>query len=190
MEPAAAAGKTSDAMFEVPFQSVNLQALPEMLADFFMCWMLFGTPALLLMLGTGWLLRRFKVHRFRIMRHLRFWEAALVLLVLAFLFGAATGTYEAWTYHRDLFHDHGGWYDFFLAVPGVPGDAMANVYGGDWQDDEAWDYRSDIAILDGLFWASIMTPGVFVMRFGFRRLGVTAPAATPDMGRQPELAGV
>jgi hypothetical protein len=46
---------------------------------------------------------------------------------------------------------------------------MANSYGGDWQWDEAWDYRSDIAIWNGLFWVSVGTVAASLLMFGFRR---------------------
>lgn len=161
-------------MFPVPFQYFDSRALPEMMMNFMMCGVVFGIPTLLLMFGVGCLLRKFKPGPLQLLSHLRF-PSAMKVVLLAFLFGAATGIYESWTYHRDLSNDNGKWYDYFLAVPGVPGDAMANVYGGDWQDDEAWDYRSDIAILNGLFWASVAFVGVFPMRFGFRGFYRTMP---------------
>jgi hypothetical protein len=46
---------------------------------------------------------------------------------------------------------------------------MANSYGGDRQADEAWGYRSDITVWNGLFWMSIAVAGTVVIHFATRR---------------------
>lgn len=75
--------------------------------------------------------------------------------MIGLLFGLITGYFEAWTYRDCYKPDHKDrWYEVF-AVFGAPGEAMANSYAGDWQDDEAWDFRSDISILNGLFWTTV-----------------------------------
>jgi hypothetical protein len=38
---------------------------------------------------------------------------------------------------------------------------IANAYRGDWQDDAAWDYRSEIAIWNGVFWLGVAGTAAF-----------------------------
>lgn len=80
--------------------------------------------------------------------------------------GATTGYFNVWDDHHywaNRAPEKQEWYEIFT-VFGWPGDAMANSYGGDWQADEAWDYRSDIVTWNALFWTSIGIGGIFVVR--------------------------
>lgn len=160
-----------------PFQYLTLKDLPDVFDAFIMSWMVFGLLTVLVIFGASCLLKGLKIDQASIFKHLHFRSAALSLVLLALLFGMAAGYFEAWTYRLDFQKQTAGWYD----VPGIfggPGDLMANSYGGDWQDDEAWDYRSDIAIWNGLFWTSVAAVGVLVMRFVFRNLFAIAPPTT------------
>jgi hypothetical protein len=81
-----------------------------------------------------------------------YFKAALVLIPVAgCMFGVVTGYYaEWWSHHFDPCYTGVGepWWTIFAA----PGDGIASCYGGDWLDDEAWDYRGDIMFWNGLFW--------------------------------------
>ena len=162
----------------LPFQNLSLNNLTDVFQWFIMSWMFLGMLAMLGIFAASCLLKKLKVDRLGVFRRRRFRSVALALLLLAFLFGLTTGTFEAWTYRRDLQRPAPHWYDF-VAIAGAPGDMMANAYAGDWQDDEAWDYRSDIALWNGCFWTSVMAVGAFVGRFVFRNLDSFAPQV-PD----------
>lgn len=91
----------------------------------------------------------------------------MILIPLAgCLLGIATGYYSEWWSHNfDPVYTGVGepWWTIF----GAPGDIIANSYGGDWQADEAWDYRGDIMFWNGLFWTilafvTLMTCRIFV----------------------------
>jgi hypothetical protein len=87
------------------------------------------------------------------LRWLKFWTIIILLALGSCLFGLGTGYYSVWWDHR-FDPAYTGTHGFsLLAIPGAPGDMIANSYGGDWQQDEAWFYRFDITIWNGLFWA-------------------------------------
>jgi len=154
----------------LPFEYFRLNDLPDVLGYFFMAWLILGVPIAVLSLPGGYVLSRFNVLRFRTRAHVHFLPLLFTFILLGLLFGVAAGYFEAWTYERDSSALHqDDWVDY-LAIPGIPGDAMANSYGGDWQDDEAWDYRTDIAILDGFFWASVAGMAMVSMSLGSRWL--------------------
>jgi len=150
----------------LPFQYLSLRDLPGVMGWFFDCWIYFGVPSVLAMLGASYVIKRLKLGHFRVFRHVSFRSIALSLPLAGFLFGLSSGYFEAWTYQLDP-RQPDPWYCVF-AIPGAPGDMMANSYGGDWQDDEAWDYRGDISIWNGLFWASVATAGVLAINIVFR----------------------
>ncbi|HXI72720.1 MAG TPA: hypothetical protein VNN22_20470 [Verrucomicrobiae bacterium] len=92
---------------------------------------------------------------------------AMILIPLTgCLLGIVTGYYSEWWSHNfDPVYTGAGepWWTIF----GAPGDIVANSYGGDWQADEAWDYRGDIMFWNGLFWTILafgtsMTFRIFV----------------------------
>jgi hypothetical protein len=75
--------------------------------------------------------------------------------------GIATGYYSEWRSHNfDPVYIGVGepWWTFF----GPPGDIVANSYGGDWQADEAWDYRGVIKICTILAFVTSMTFRILV----------------------------
>ena len=113
-------------------------------------WLIFGVPSLL----ASFFIKRFTQLRFRLV--------ALLLPFLGLLFGIAAGHFGAWADHHDAYHDP-CWYEVF-AIPGAPGYSIADSYLGDFQWDEAWEYRNDIAVWNGLFWLSVATAAVFVMK--------------------------
>ncbi len=92
--------------------------------------------------------------------------AMTLILLLGCFFGIATGYYSEWWSHNfDPVYTGVGepWWTIF----GAPGDIVANSYGGDWQEDEAWYYRGDIMFWNGLFWTILgfitsMTFRIFV----------------------------
>jgi hypothetical protein len=93
---------------------------------------------------------------------------AIFLISLAGgLFGIATGYYsEWWSHHYDPGYTGAGepWWTIF----GAPGDCVANSYGGDWQEDEAWDYRGDIMFWNGSFWTIFAFTAAMTFRFFVR----------------------
>jgi hypothetical protein len=130
--------------------------------------MLFGIPTLLGTVGVGIFFKPLRA------RHIRF-----SFPVLGLVFGLATGFFNAWDdhhYYSTGCQNH--WYDV-VAIFGTPGDGMANSYGGDWQEDEAWEYRADIATLNALFWTSVATAAMLLMRFMARQLD-PADSALPN----------
>ncbi|HEV2692835.1 MAG TPA: hypothetical protein VG347_08045 [Verrucomicrobiae bacterium] len=142
--------------------------LPEMAGIFVLCWLILGVPCLLLVLVGSYLIKRFQIHCRGFLKQVRFTMLVWAVPVAGLIFGAGSGYLTAWSYRYDLeTRGNQNWVDV-LAIPGAPGDAMANVYGGDWQDDEAWDYRDDIATWDALFWASIASAAMMVIWFMFR----------------------
>ena len=93
--------------------------------------------------------------RIRSQRWMSFWTIVILLSLGGFLFGVATGYYGVWWDHQfdpAYTGTHGA---SLLAFAGAPGDVIANSYGGDWQQDEAWDYRIDITVWNGLFWVGL-----------------------------------
>ena len=60
-------------------------------------------------------------------------------------------------------------------------------YGGDWQEDEAWDYRGDIAVLNGLFWMSVGVVGMLAVRFLSRPIR-SSNIPTPNKALQATAA--
>lgn len=142
-------------MFPRPFQNFSIDSymLPDFITSWLFSWVLLGIPSLIVIFGLSYL---------PIFRRLRWRSVAWILPLLGLLFGLAMGYLNAWGDHQcnsAAGQDH--WYYLF----GSPGNGMADSYGGDWQADEAWDYRSDIAIWNGLFWVSVATLGVFLFRF-------------------------
>jgi len=103
--------------------------------------------------------RYFGLSYLPVFRRLRWQSMVWLLPLLGLLFGLATGYLNVWGDHQC---DSAGGQDQLYYLFGAPGNEMANSYGGDWQWDEAWDYRSDIAIWNGLFWVSVATAGVFL----------------------------
>lgn len=149
-------------MFPPPFQYFRMDSgiLSEFIECCVICWIILGIPSLAIVFGLS---------RLRIFRHPRWRPIAWLLLpLLGLFFGLATGYFNVWTDHQSSTTGQDHWY-YFFSLFGAPGDGMANSYGGDWQWDEAWDYRSDIAIWNGLFWVSVATTGAFLLRFVFRR---------------------
>jgi hypothetical protein len=169
----------------LPFQQMHLSNLTEIAGIFVMCWLIFGVPCLLLVLVVGHLIKRFRIHRIRFLKQMRFSMLAWMVPMAGILFGAGMGYLEAWSYHYDLeIRSDQSWVDV-LAIPGTPGDGMANVYGGDWQDDEAWDYRDDIATWDALFWGSVAGAATMVIWLVFRsgkRVGENSKRISWDDG--------
>jgi hypothetical protein len=143
--------------------------LGVVLLIFLVSWAVCGVPSLIALWVVGLLAKWRRVHRMGFLKHVRLWMVALGLPLVALLFGLATGYWAAWTDDSEP-----RWYEF-PAIIGAPGDAMANSYGGDWQDGEAWEYRSDISIWNGLFWTSVAFPAIFVLRGIFRQ------NETPDL---------
>jgi hypothetical protein len=157
-------------MFPEPFQHMDAQPLLDLLGFFFMAWIFFGIPSLLAVVGVSYPLMRFEICRFNFLKRPGFGFRTLSLPLCGLLFGMSTGYFAAWTERYDFeTRQDSSWYDV-AAIPGMPGDAMANSYGGDWQGDEAWDYRSDIAVWNGLFWMSVATGGMLLIRLIARRL--------------------
>lgn len=146
-----------------------------------MSWLIFGLPSLLAVWVASFLAKRFLIERLDVLKRVRFWMVAFSLPVAGLIFGASMGWLAAWSYRHDFeLRGNQSWVDI-VALPGAPGDAMANVYGGDWQDDEAWDYRGDIMILNAVFWASVAGAGAGVIWFVFRR------GKRVEMGREHEV---
>ena len=145
--------------------------LPGFIESWVGCWIILGLPSLAVIFGLSYL---------PFFRRLRWQSVAWSLPLLGLLFGLATGYFNAWGQHQyDTSGGQDHWY-YLFGLFGEPGDGMANSYGGDWQSDEAWDYRSDIAIWNGLFWVSVAAVGVFLFRFVVRRHTANKlPQATP-----------
>ena len=142
-------------MFPRPFQYFEARHLADVLQFFVMSWVILGIPGIPAIFGIRFLLRKLKIYRLGFYRRMVFRPILLSVSMAGLIFGLVTGYFEAWT-QRDSYKPEykDRWYDA-LGIFGVPGDAMANSYGGDWQDDEAWDYRSDISIWNGLFWMTV-----------------------------------
>jgi hypothetical protein len=149
--------------------------LPDFIQTWVVCWLFLGIPSVAIIFGLSHL---------PIFRRWRTRAVLWRLPLLGLLFGLATGYFEAWTYRHDLRQPE-RWYEV-LAIPGVPGDGMANSYGGDWQDDEAWDYRSDIALWNGLFWVTVTAFGAIVVYFTVPR-GGTPETSAPDKSPEPAV---
>lgn len=163
---------------------MELRNLPEVLGGFAMCWLIFGIPTLLAVLVSGILIKRFQIHRLGILKRVRFSAVVWSVPLAGLIFGASTGYLAAWAERYDFQHgldQSGSWLDV-VAFPGAPGDAMANSYGGDWQDDEAWDYRGGITILNAMFWTSVAGVGVLVIWFVFRRGSVRKTGVRREVG--------
>jgi hypothetical protein len=106
------------------FDEIRRCDLDELLTMLIMSLVFFGFPAFMVSAGLGFFCQR-----------LRTWYVMSSLPVLGLLFGLVTGYFAEWADYR--------WYRFSperfhwtepLAVFGSPEDAMANSYGGDWQD--------------------------------------------------------
>jgi|SRR5450756_1308174 len=168
-----------------PFQYMALRELPDVLGGFALCWLIFGVPSLLVVLVASFLIKRFRIHRIGILKWVRISTVVWALPLAGVIFGASTGYLAAWSYRHDLeLRVDQSWVDT-VAFPGAPGDAMANSYGGDWQDDEAWDYRGDITILNAMFWTSVAGAGVLVVWLVFRkdkRIGTAVQGVLPVAG--------
>jgi hypothetical protein len=133
-------------------------------------WIFLGIPSLVVIFGLSYL---------PIFRRMRWQSVAWRLPLMGLLFGLAMGYLNVWGDHQYYASDAPGhWYYLF----GAPGNEMANSYGGDWQSDEAWIYRSDITIWNGLFWLSVATVGVFLFRLVVRR-------HTPNQSPDPSAVG-
>jgi hypothetical protein len=159
-------------MFPRPFQNFTVDSymLPDFIASWVFCWIFLGIPVLAVILCLS---------RLPIAQRLRPRPAVWLLPLLGLLFGLTTGYFNAWSDHQSAITGQDHWY-YFCDLFGAPGNGMANSYGGDWQWDEAWDYRTDIAIWNGLFWVSVATVGASLLTFGFRRSAPdTAPESTP-----------
>ncbi len=144
--------------------------LPDFIASWMICWIFLGIPVLAVIFGLS---------RLPIFRWLRGRPVVWLLPLLGLLFGLATGYFNAWSDHHSATTGQDHWY-YFVDLFGAPGNGMANSYGGDWQWDEAWDYRTDIAIWNGLFWLSVGTVGASLLAFVARRSAPhTAPGTTP-----------
>ena len=159
-------------MFSRPFQyfTVDSYMLPDFIGSWVSCWLFFGIPSLAVIFGLSYL---------PIFRRRRWQSVTWQLPLLGLLFGLAMGYFNAWGSHQ---YDAAGGQDHWYYLFGVPGNGMAESYGGDWQSDEAWDYRSDIAIWNGLFWVSVATVGAFLFRFVIRR-------HTPNKSPEPTAVG-
>ena len=139
------------------FQYMDMDHVGDMMIWSWMWWILLGLPSILVIIVATIFVEPF--------RHRRFQCIVWSLPLLGLLFGASTGYFEAWTYYHDQ-REPQRWYES-LALFGEPGDSIATCYVGDWQDDEAWDYRKDIAAWNGFFWAGVATvasSGMFFVR--------------------------
>jgi hypothetical protein len=151
------------------FDQIKPWHVDELLTMLTISLVFFGLPALMLFGALGFFWRRLRT------RHVR-----SLLPLVGLVFGLAAGYFAVWADHC--------WYRFSpqnfhwtepLAVFGAPGDAMANSYGGDWQDDEAWDYRGDITVLNGLFWMGLGTASMLVVLLVARALGPNPQVSNP-----------
>jgi hypothetical protein len=141
-----------------PFQSFRMVdfAPSEFIGCCVVGGVIFGVPVLLAIFGLA---------RLPFFRRMRWQTVAWVLPLLGLTFGLASGLLTAWGDHEYYAArqpenaDH--WYEVF----GMPGVGMAGSYWGDWGEDEMWDCRSDIAVLNGLFWLGIAGAGAIVFRF-------------------------
>lgn len=131
--------------------------LPEFVETWVLGWIWLGIPSLAVVFGLSYV---------RVFRRPRWKSAAWLFPLLGLLFGLATGYLNAWGEHQC---DTAGGQAHWFYLLGGPGNGMANSYGGDWQSDEAWNYRSDIVIWNGLFWVSVALAGAFLFRFRMRR---------------------
>ncbi len=118
-------------------------------------WMLFGFLSLFAVMALTFLAITFKILPAGIYKNLDFSVIVFSLPVIALLFGAATGYFDAWT-------DHDWWasgcvnkWYYIFAVLGWPGDMIAENFWGDWQEDECWYHRDKVALWNGFFWLSI-----------------------------------
>jgi hypothetical protein len=112
--------------------------------------------------------------------------SAIILISLAgCLFGIATGYYSEWWSHN---FDPGytGVGEPCWTIFGAPGDGMANSYGGDWQEDEAWDYRGDIMFWNGSFWTIFAFTAAMAFRFIVRLF--SSLNFSPTTAQPPSLA--
>jgi len=154
----------------LPFQYMPVRAWADVPLWFLGMGLLFGIPTLGLV---------FVLARFGPLKRARLRTIVLLLPLMGLLFGAVTGYFNVWDDHHYWLNrapEKQEWYEIFT-VFGWPGDAMANSYGGDWQADEAWDYRGDIVTWNTLFWTSVAVGGIFVVRFS-RRLKWHRPGST------------
>jgi len=143
------------------FQYMPASAWADVPPWFLEMWLLFGIPALALV---------FIFARFGFLKRAQFRTIVLSLPLIGLLFGATTGYFNVWDDHHywaNRAPEKQEWYEI-LTIFGWPGDTMANSYGGDWQADEAWDYRGDIVVWNALFWTSVAVGGIFVVRFSYR----------------------
>jgi hypothetical protein len=163
-------------MIAAPFQYMPASALVGVPLWLLEMWLLFGIPALALI---------FIFARFGFFKRAHLRTIVILLPLLGLLFGAATGYFNVWDDHHywaNRAPEKQEWYEIFTIL-GWPGDSMANSYGGDWQADEAWDYRSDIVVWNALFWTSVAVGGIFAVRFSRRiksrqSASASIPAAT------------
>jgi len=151
-------------MFPIPFQSLQAGNLDAVFGFFITSWVVMGAPAVPAIFGLRFLIRQLRVYRFGFYKWLVFRPILLSVPLIGLLFGLATGYFDAWTYRDCYKPDHKvDWYEVF-GIFGGPGDVMANSYAGDWQDDEAWDFRSDISVWNGLFWTTVAMMVVLMIR--------------------------
>ncbi len=143
------------------FDQIKPWHVDQLLTMLIMSLVVFGLPTFMLFGALGFFWKR-----------LRTWYVRSSLPLFGLVFGLATGYFAVWADHS--------WYrlspqDFHwtdpIALFAFPGDSMANSYGGDWQDDEAWSYRGDITILNGLFWMGIGTVSMLLVQLISRGLG-------------------
>ena|ERR1700722_16506310 len=161
-------------MLSFHMQNLNASDLQGVIHYFIMGWTIFGIPSVIAIFGLSHL---------RIFRQLRWRSVVLLFSLVGLIFGLAAGYYNVCSDH--CCYTEGGQEDLFVLF-GEPGNFMAESYGGDWQSDEAWIYRADITLWNGLFWMSVMMVGGFVTRFSIRRRDSFEPP-TPD--KLPEPTG-
>jgi hypothetical protein len=148
-------------MFPQPFQNMTANDVRVALGWLIGSWVFLGIPSVFAVFAVRFLSRRLRIHRLGFYKYLVFRPILLSLPLLALLFGLAAGYFEASTYIDCYQPGHQEkWYEV-LGITGAPGDLIANAYRGDWQDDEAWDYRSEIAIWNGLFWLGVAGMAAF-----------------------------
>jgi hypothetical protein len=153
------------------FNQIEPWHVDELLTMLIMSLVYFGLPTLVLSALLGFCCRR-----------LRTWHVRSSLPVVGLLFGLVTGYFAVWAgHHWHRFSPQDFHWTEPLTLFAAPGDAMANSYGGDWQEDEAWHYRGDITALNGLFWMGIGTASMFLVQLVARAL----PTARQDSNERP-----
>jgi hypothetical protein len=120
--------------------------LPAIIAVGWM-YLFLAIPCLL----VGGLSARFDLFSFSKLRRWRFWSVGTASLLLGLTLGLCAGSFGTRVDHR---REHGTrrWWDF-TAFSALPGYVITGLCYEVDDEDEAWDYRRQISIWNGVFWA-------------------------------------